>query len=130
MGNVRSLFVVLCAGAAINGTAANADAFCTFTVLNVGAGTDGTVSVALKSPSATLSYQLCNVSGSVTVNTNINTSQTVNSDTCKMIFSSLLTSRSSGSPATFWFYGANVSTCPTSDFSGIPNPYPVYIFHG
>lgn len=81
-----------------------ADVGCPFQIGTLSTTPDGWISVALNSGTYWKSWWLCPTSGSTTVNDGYAT-RTVSSDSCKTIFTQLVTAKATGRRIYFNFHG-------------------------
>lgn len=95
--------VALLASLGLAGTA-HADVFCQFSLSSINVTPDGWLNVAFTTPTYGKGWWLCSVGGSTAVNDGY-TAKTINSDTCKAIFSQLLTLKMSSRPIILQFHG-------------------------
>lgn len=103
---------------------AYADVTCDFSISALWVTPDGWVNVAVNTADFGKGWWICPVSGSTSVNDGYAT-RTVTSDSCKAIYSMLLTQKSSGRPIKLQFHGP--ASCTSSELPADgtqPNPFP------
>jgi len=105
-------------------TVANADIVCALTVSNLWITPDGWINVALSGTGFDKGWWLCPVSGSTSINDGYG-AKTITSDSCKAIWSQLLTLKAAGKPINLMFHGPVDCTAASLPADGTqPNPFP------
>lgn len=101
--NFRKLLAISVIGA-ISVAPAHADVACTFAITNISLIGSGWVGLSLNAGSVSKTWWICPVSGSTVTNDGYGT-LTVSADTCRGIYSQLLTLKVSGKPLMLIFHG-------------------------
>ena len=122
---MRTLYRALCVALSlVTPVAANADVFCSFTISSLWVTPDGWVNLALGGSGYGKNWWLCPVSGSIAVNDGYG-SKTITSDTCKTIYSQILTQKITGHPLKIQFHGPADCSAAALPADGVaPTPYP------
>jgi hypothetical protein len=120
----KSVAIALSAMALAITNQARADVGCAFTITALAMTGDSGVNVSLTNNGNYFWWYVCSMTGSITVNTGYGT-PAITSESCKALWSQLLTARASGRQITLWFHGPNdcnpASLPPTGTWM---NPYP------
>jgi len=108
----------------ITPTAADADVACALTISNLWITPYGWINVGLSGNGLDIGWWLCPVSGSTSINDG-NTTKTVSSDSCRAIWSQLLTLKAAGKPLNLMFHGPTDCTAASLPANGTqPTPFP------
>jgi hypothetical protein len=102
---------------------ASADIVCSFTIGNLWVAPNGWVSVQLNKDGDWKSWWICPVSGSTTINDGYS-SQVMTSDSCKTIYSLMLTLKASGKPLNLGFHGPADCSSAALPADGTPTLFP------
>jgi hypothetical protein len=86
-------------------SASLADVICPFQVGTLSTTPDGWISISLNSGTYWKNWWLCPTSGSTTVNDGYSASRVVSSDSCKTIYTQLVTAKATGRRIYFFFHG-------------------------
>jgi hypothetical protein len=105
------------------GNAAYADTACSFTISGVAIGPDGTVAATFANETSSHYWVLCSVTSTWSVSTAAGSTTNITSESCKALYSMLLTVRASNRSITLnW---NSIADCSTGlPAGGVPNPYP------
>ena len=90
--------------ACISPQTAWADVDCSFTVSSLLVTPEGWVSAWLTTPTYSKGWCFCTVTGRTSINDGYGT-KTITSDACKVIYTQMLTAKSTGAPLTLQFHG-------------------------
>lgn len=101
----RSLKLITAVSALSMSSAALADVVCPFQVGTLSVTGDGWISVSFNSGAYWKNWWLCPTSGSTTVNDGYSASRVVSSDSCKTIYTQLVTAKATGRRIHLFFHG-------------------------
>jgi len=113
--------------AAMLATPAHADITCDFTIPILSLSPDGWVYITLSSGGSTHNWWFCPVSGSTVVNDGYSNSRTITSDSCKAIYSELLTAKAANKQIRFNYHGPTDCSAASLPPDGTPTLFPSLI---